>query len=70
MILWYEQLKGDTALNLIGYVNYKNPTIESQYTNQFKIEGDGAKESTLEYTLEKKLGERIAIYYCAASKAQ
>ncbi len=30
MILWYQQLKGDGALNLIGYVNYKNSVTESQ----------------------------------------
>ncbi|KAK7153381.1 hypothetical protein R3I93_011326 [Phoxinus phoxinus] len=70
MILWYEQLKGETALNLIGYVYYKNPTIEDQYTNQFNITGDGAKDSTLDYTLEKKLVGSSALYYCAARKAQ
>uniref|UniRef100_A0A672QJ50 Ig-like domain-containing protein n=1 Tax=Sinocyclocheilus grahami TaxID=75366 RepID=A0A672QJ50_SINGR len=67
MILWYEQLKGDSALNLIGYVLYKNPATESQYTNQFNITGDGAKSSTLEFKPEAS--RRSVTYYCAASKA-
>ncbi len=37
MILWYQQLKGDSALNLIVYVYYTNPTTEDQYTNQFSV---------------------------------
>lgn len=70
MILWYQQLKGDTALNLIGYVYYKTPTIESQFANQFNVTGDGAEASTLNYTLERNLVGSTAMYYCAASKAQ
>lgn len=70
MILWYEQLKGDTALRLIGYVYYKNPSIETDFTNQFNIEGDGANASTLHLKLEKKPVGSTAMYYCAASKAQ
>ncbi len=70
MILWYQQLKGDGALNLIGYVNYKNSVTESQYTEQFSVDGDGAKSSTLNITLEMKHVGNTAVYYCAASKAQ
>ena len=68
MILWYEQMKGDTALNLIGYVYYTAPTIESKYTSQFNITGDGAKYSTLEFKLN--VSGTSVMYYCAASKAQ
>ncbi len=70
MILWYQQLKGDSALNLIGYVSYTNPTPEDQYKNQFSIGGNGAKSSTLNVTLERKHVGNTAVYYCAASKAQ
>ncbi|KAL1258058.1 hypothetical protein QQF64_011302 [Cirrhinus molitorella] len=70
MILWYQQLRGDNALNLIGYVYYKEPTIESQSKNQFSIKGDGAESSTLNVTSEKEHVGSTAIYYCAASKAQ
>lgn len=69
-ILWYEQLQSDTALRLIGYVNYMNPSIESDFTNQSNISGDGAKASTLHLKLESKLVGSTAMYYCAASKAQ
>ena len=70
MILWYQQLKGDSALNLIGYVNYKDPTTENQYKNQFTIGGNGAESSTLNVTLEREHVGSTAVYYCAASKAQ
>ncbi|KAA0711390.1 hypothetical protein E1301_Tti006319 [Triplophysa tibetana] len=59
MILWYEHLKSDTALRLIGYVNYDNPSIESDFTNQSKIAGDGSKASTLHLKLENKLVGRL-----------
>ncbi len=68
MILWYEQLKGDSALNLVGYVLYKNPATESPYTDQVDITGDGAKFSTLES--KPNASGRSVTYYCAASKAQ
>ncbi len=68
MILWYEQLKGDSALNLIGYVLYKNPATESPYTDQFNITGDGANSSTLDF--KPKASGRSVMYYCAASEAQ
>ncbi len=70
MVLWYQQLMGDSALNLIGYVSYTNPTTEDQYKNQFSIGGNGAKSSTLNVTLERKHVGNTAVYYCAASKAQ
>lgn len=68
MILWYQQLKGDTALKLIGHVLYKNPSVESQYINQSTIAGDGEDTSTLKVKLNKT-GTSI-VYFCAASKAQ
>ncbi|XP_073682686.1 M1-specific T cell receptor beta chain [Garra rufa] len=40
MILWYEQVIGDVALSLIGYVRFTNPSTESPYTNQYNITGD------------------------------
>uniref|UniRef100_A0A673NNK6 Immunoglobulin V-set domain-containing protein n=1 Tax=Sinocyclocheilus rhinocerous TaxID=307959 RepID=A0A673NNK6_9TELE len=70
MILWYQQLKGNSALNLIGYVYYKDPTTENQYKNQFSIGGNGEESSTLNVTLEREHVGSTAVYYCAASKAQ
>ncbi len=68
MILWYEQVTGDVALNLIGYVRFTNPATENPYTNEFNITGDGANSSTLEFKLNAS--GRSVMYYCAASKAQ
>uniref|UniRef100_A0A671RWB2 Immunoglobulin V-set domain-containing protein n=1 Tax=Sinocyclocheilus anshuiensis TaxID=1608454 RepID=A0A671RWB2_9TELE len=70
IILWYQQLKGNSALNLIGYVNYNAPTTEDQYKNQFSIGGNGAESSTINITLKREHVGTTAIYYCAASKAQ
>ncbi len=70
MILWYQQLKGDSALNLIGYVYFKEPATENQYKNQFSIGGNGEESSNLNVTLERKHVGNTAVYYCAASKAQ
>ncbi len=36
----------------------------------FSVDGDGAKSSTLNITLEMKHVGNTAVYYCAASKAQ
>ncbi len=68
MILWYEQVTGDVALNLIGYVRYKDPATESPYTNEFNITGDGKNSSTLDF--KPKASGRSVMYYCAASEAQ
>ncbi len=70
MILWYQQLKGDSALNLIGYVYYTNPKTEEPYTNLFSVKGNGEESSTLNITVERKHVGNTAVYYCAASKAQ
>uniref|UniRef100_A0A8C1B5G4 Immunoglobulin V-set domain-containing protein n=2 Tax=Cyprinus carpio TaxID=7962 RepID=A0A8C1B5G4_CYPCA len=64
----YNQISLYSALNLIGYVLYKNSATESQYTSQFNITGDGAKSSTLDFMPEAS--GRSVTYYCAASKAQ
>uniref|UniRef100_A0A673HH75 Ig-like domain-containing protein n=1 Tax=Sinocyclocheilus rhinocerous TaxID=307959 RepID=A0A673HH75_9TELE len=67
-ILWYKQVMGDVALNLIGYVRFTEPSTESQYTNLFIIKGDGAKSSTLEF--KPNASGSFVTYYCAASEAQ
>lgn len=68
MILWYERVTGDVAINLIGYVRFKDPATESPYTNKFNITGDGAQFSTLEF--KPNASGRSVMYYCAASEAQ
>ncbi|CAB1330461.1 unnamed protein product, partial [Coregonus sp. 'balchen'] len=46
-ILWYQQSIADTNLKLIGYVFYKNPTVEDQFKEHVEIRGDGEKEASL-----------------------
>ncbi|TRY57907.1 hypothetical protein DNTS_014422, partial [Danionella cerebrum] len=65
MILWYQQLEEE--LNLIAYVYYNSPTVESQFKNGFSVQGNGAKYSALNITT-KDFGSTMT-FYCAASKA-
>ncbi|KAL0969470.1 hypothetical protein UPYG_G00227760 [Umbra pygmaea] len=36
VILWYQQAAGHSALKLIGYLTYSNPTIEESFKDHFK----------------------------------
>lgn len=72
MMFWYQQLPGDTAMKLIGFLNYAAVTLEEQYRDLFNITGnlggDSAQNGSL--TIQVKEQEHTAVYYCAASKAQ
>ena len=65
-ILWYQRSVGDTALKLIGFVYYKNPTVESPYQGIFNVSGDGEKEAHL-HLLKLRQPEDDGQYFCAAS---
>ena len=64
-ILWYQRSVGDTALKLIGYVFFKNPTVESPYQGIFNVSGDGKKEAYLHLQLRQSKDD--GQYFCAAS---
>lgn len=66
-ILWYQQSIGDSALKLIGYILYKDPTLEDQFKHHFKVTGDGSVKSEL-HVLKLRQTEDSVMYYCAASK--
>ncbi|KAL7380197.1 hypothetical protein ABVT39_013510 [Epinephelus coioides] len=72
MMLWYHRSPGDTAMKLIGYLNYQADTMEEPYRKHFNISGnlggDGVKNGSL--TIQITGPEHSAVYYCAASKAQ
>ncbi|CAI5695666.1 unnamed protein product [Oreochromis niloticus] len=72
MMFWYKQSPGDTAMKLIGFLNFAAVTVEEQYRDHFNITvnlgGDSAKNGSL--TIQVKGQEHSAVYYCAASKAQ
>ncbi|KAF7652108.1 hypothetical protein LDENG_00101630 [Lucifuga dentata] len=72
MMLWYQQPHGDTAMKLIGYLYFKDSTLEEPYKQQFNITGDlsdnNAKNGSLMFQIKGL--EHSAAYYCAASEAR
>lgn len=67
VILWYQQLVGDTNLKLIGYTLYQAPTLEDPFKGHFNVTGDGSKQAYLHILKLRKL-EDSGMYYCAASR--
>ncbi|MED6259346.1 hypothetical protein ILYODFUR_023356 [Ilyodon furcidens] len=72
VMLWYQRPPGDTAMNLIGYLNFKDPTMEEKYKEGFNISGDLSvntlKNASLTITAAEE--KHNAFYFCAASRAQ
>ena len=71
-MLWYQRSPGDTAMKLIGYLNFKDVIMEETYKEQFNITGDlsgnTAKNGSL---LVPTPGQQhSAVYYCAAREAR
>ncbi|KAL0969463.1 hypothetical protein UPYG_G00227680 [Umbra pygmaea] len=66
-VLWYHRPVGDTALNLIGCMYYKSPNLESSYTSNFNVTGDGEKEAQL-HLLKLRQSTDSGEYFCAASR--
>ena len=66
VILWYQQLKGEPALKLIGYVLSKSPTVEDEFQQHFNVTGDGSVKSQLQVLKVQEL-DVSGMYYCAAS---
>ena len=67
-ILWYHQAAGNRALTLIGYVSYKEPTVETSYENHCSLSGDGSVAASLH--IPKVRSADSGMYFCAASYAQ
>ena len=69
VMLWYQQSPGDTALKLIGYIEYSTISYEESYKGHFNITGDlsgnTAKNGSL-FIVDLKEPEHSAMYYCAA----
>uniref|UniRef100_A0A3B3UW57 Ig-like domain-containing protein n=1 Tax=Poecilia latipinna TaxID=48699 RepID=A0A3B3UW57_9TELE len=69
VILWYQQSPGDTAMKLIGYLYFKDPTIEDGYKKDFGISGDlggdTAKNGSL--TIQTVKQDHSAVYYFLCS---
>lgn len=56
-ILWYLRSAGDNSLQLIGYVYFKAPTVETAFTKSFSLSGDGEKTAFLHILSPKYPGE-------------
>jgi len=69
LMYWYQRSPGDTAMKHIGYLYYKEVTMEEPYKDHFSMSGDlgvnTAKSGSLIVTLTP---EHSAVYYCAASE--
>lgn len=68
---WYQRPPGDTAMKLIGFLNFKAVTKEKAYEEDFNISGDlgGDAKKNGSLIIQVKGTEHSAVYYCAASKA-
>lgn len=67
VILWYQRPTGDSALKLIGYIQYTNPVLEDTFKQHFNVTGDGSLNSKL-HILKLRQPEDSGMYYCAASR--
>uniref|UniRef100_A0AAY5KUK8 Immunoglobulin V-set domain-containing protein n=1 Tax=Esox lucius TaxID=8010 RepID=A0AAY5KUK8_ESOLU len=72
VMLWYQKSPGETALKLIGYLNFQSQSVERLYENHFNMSGDLSGNSPKNASLNVfNLGpEDTAVYFCAASYAQ
>ncbi|XP_046901774.1 uncharacterized protein LOC124484739 [Hypomesus transpacificus] len=72
-MLWYFQKPGDTALTLIGYLNYGAPNFEGSNKEHFSFTGDLSSDKAKNASFVIKnlsVNSHSAVYYCAASYAQ
>lgn len=72
VILWYQRSPGETAMKLIGYLYFKDSTIEDAYKEDFKISGNlgGNEPKNASLKIEGVKRYHSAVYYCAAREAQ
>lgn len=72
IMLWYQQPLGETAMKLIGHINFKNVVMEKSYELRFNISGDLTKHDAKNVSLTTLLAGSgdSAVYYCAAREAR
>ncbi|KAG9336781.1 hypothetical protein JZ751_003129 [Albula glossodonta] len=65
VILWYHRTAENSALTLIGYVYYKDATIEKPFEGHYNLSGDGEVAASLHVPRVKSADS--GVYFCAAS---
>ncbi|MBN3323119.1 HVM05 protein, partial [Atractosteus spatula] len=63
---WYQQENTGKPVTLIGYLYYKQITIESGFAEKFNITGDAKKKGLFQSSAVTT--EDSAVYFCAVSK--
>ncbi|MGH0171945.1 UNVERIFIED_CONTAM: hypothetical protein FKN15_062189 [Acipenser sinensis] len=63
-LYWYQQTRNG-ALDLIGYLSYKDVKPEEKFKKRFSLTGDAEKAGSL--TISSVTAEDSAVYFCAAS---
>uniref|UniRef100_A0A3P8N5Q3 Ig-like domain-containing protein n=1 Tax=Astatotilapia calliptera TaxID=8154 RepID=A0A3P8N5Q3_ASTCA len=65
LMLWYQQLKENTSMTLIGFGYYQqSQSYEGQFKEQFTLTRNSTVEGTL--TIKKTDVSHSAVYFCAA----
>lgn len=72
VMLWYQQPAGQTDMKCIGYINYRDVTVEETYKQNFEISGDLSTSNIKNVSLIIQLtgAQDSAVYYCAARFAR
>lgn len=72
VMLWYQQPAGQADMKCIGYVNYRDVTVEETYKQNFIISGDLSTSDIKNVSLIIQLtgAQDSAVYYCAARFAR
>ncbi|KAJ8247950.1 hypothetical protein GJAV_G00252460, partial [Gymnothorax javanicus] len=62
---WYQQVKGQQALELVGFLTYTDVTQDEKYKGKFNLTGDGRKRGSLLIT--RLSADDRGTYFCAAN---
>lgn len=68
VMLWYQQPAGKTEVKLIGYLNYRDVSMEKPYEKRFNNSGDLSMhdEKNLSLTFQTTGAKDNGVYFCVA----
>ncbi|KAK2878618.1 hypothetical protein QQF64_011305 [Cirrhinus molitorella] len=64
VIQWYKQSQSIMNLQLMGFINVQQTTVEPEFDGKIKMDGDGRNNVTL--TIDTLKLTDSALYFCAA----